>query len=393
MKVKTLTAQTAEVDDVKAAVGQILSQLGQDSFLKNTIGIVACHYEFVHSGVLKGISEALPFDVVGTISSGQSVVEGYGSILFSIMVLTSDEVEFVKVLTPSLMEEPGRVIAESYKAAAARPEKPALLLAFAPFMLQNSGDEYVNVLSQVSSGVPCFGTLAVDDTLDFANCFMLSDGEHYRDRMAMILIYGDIHPKFYIANISLDRVLEKSAVVTKSAGHVLMEVNGRPLSDFFEDLGLTKASETQYAMSNLPFLLDYNDGTPMVSKILVTLTPEKHAVCAGAMPEGSTLHIASSDKDDVLLTTSEALDLLLSDVNNNTGGLLIYSCVSRAMTFGADLLKEIELIRQKIGAGVQPPLNLPFLAAFSGGEICPTWVSDEKAINRFHNNAFIACLL
>ena len=385
---KTLVAQTAEMDDVKTAVQDILSQLEPaGGFLKHTIGIVACHYEFVHSGVLKGISEALPFDIVGTISSGQATVDECGPLLFTLMVLTSDDVEFVKTLTPSLLEEPGRVIADSYKAAAARAEKPALLFTFAPFMIQNSGDEYVNVLSEVSGGVPCFGTIAIDDTLDFSNCFMLADGEHHRDRMAMILVYGNIQPKFYIANISPSKIIGNSAVVTKSAGHILMEVNKRPLTDYFEDLGLTKASETQYAMSNLPFLLDYNDGTPKVSKILVTMTPEKYAVCAGAMPEGSTLHIASSDKDDVLLTTGEAVDLLLKDVKNATGGLLIYSCISRGMVFGADQFKEIEFVRQKLGA------NVPFMMAFSGGEICPTQVSDDKAINRFHNNAFIACLL
>ena len=386
--IKTLVAQTTEVDDLKTAVEEILSQLGPaDEFLKNTIGIVACHYEFVHSGVLKTVSEALPFDLIGTISSGQAVADGHGPLLFTMTVFTSNDVEFVKVLTPSLLEEPGRVIAESYKAAAIRAEKPALLLSFAPFMIQNSGDEYVNVLSEASGGVPCFGTIAVDDTLDFANCFMLADGEQHRDRMALILVYGNIQPKFYIANISQSRVLEKSALVTKSAGHILMEVNGQPVANYFEDLGLTKASETQYAMSNLPFLLDYNDGTPKVSKIFVTLTPEKYAICAGAMPEGSTLHIASSDKDDVLLTTGKAIDLMLKDIKDNTGGLLIYSCISRGMTFGADQFKEIEIVRQKIGASV------PFMMAFSGGEICPTQVSDDKAINRFHNNAFIACLI
>jgi hypothetical protein len=32
------------------------------------------------------------------------------------------------------------------------------------------------------------------------------------------------------------------------------------------------------------------------------------------------------------------------------------------------------------------------MMAYSGGETCPTQVSDDKAINRFHNNAFVACV-
>ncbi|MCL1983575.1 MAG: FIST C-terminal domain-containing protein [Clostridiales bacterium] len=384
--VRTLTAWTDEADDEALAVEQIKSQLDADgSLMKNTVGIVACHYEFVLSGVLKAVCEALPFDVVGTISSSQSVSGRTDSLLLTLMVLTSDDAEFVKTLTPSLMEAPAQAITESYKMAC-KAEKPALILAFAPFLLQNSGDEYVNVISEASGGVPCFGTVAVDDTLDFSNCFVIADCEHHRDKMAMVLVYGEIQPKFYIANLSESKILDKSAVVTKSAGPVLMEVNERPVMEYFEDLGLVQASETQYAMSSLPFLLDYNDGTPKVSKIFIALTPEKYAICAGAMPQGSTLYMATSEKDDIMLTTGQAVDMMLESLKGASGAL-IYSCVSRSMTLGAEQFKEMELISQRVGA------CLPYMMVCSGGEICPTQASFGKAINRFHNNAFIACLL
>ena len=383
--IKTFTAYTTEVDDEKLAAEQLTSRLALDGqLMANTVGLIACHYEFVLSGAMKAVCDALPFDVVGMISSSQCVPGETGSLLLTMMVITSDDVRFTTALTPSLMEEPGKMIAECYKAAS-KGERPGLILAYAPFIPQNSGDEYINVLSEASGGVSCFGSLAIDDSLDFQNSFMLYNGEQYRDKMAMILMHGDVHPKFYVANISESRILEKRALVTKSAGPVLMEVNERPVIEYFEDLGLVQASETQYALSSLPFLLDYNDGSPKVSKIFVMLTPEKYAICAGAMPEGSTLYMASTDKDDVLLTTSEAVDSIISD-SENASGLLVFSCISRSMTLGVDQFKEMELITQKLGE------KLPFLMTCSGGEICPTQVSNVKAINRFHNNAFIACL-
>ena len=383
--IRVLTAYTTELDDKMQAVEQITSQLIYDgSFCKNTIGIIACHYEFVISGVYKAISEALPFELVGTISSAQSIQGEVGSLLLTLFVMTSDDVEFDKVLTPSLSDDSAQVIMDSYKAAL-RGTKPSLILVYAPFMLQNSGDDYVKVLTDVSGGVPCFGTLAVDDTLDFSYCYMLANGEQFRDKMAMILIYGDIQPKFYVANISEDRIIKKSAIVTKSSGPVLMEVNERPVIDYFNDLGLVKASETQYALTSLPFLLDYNDGSPKVSKIFITMTPEKYAICAGSMPQGSTMYMAFTDKDDIILTTGESLDMILNDINGSSA-LLSYSCISRSMTLGSEQYKELELIDMKISK------KIPFLAANSGGEICPTQISNEVAINRFHNNAFIACL-
>ena len=384
--IKTLTAHTYELDNEDQAVSDILSGLESGGeLLRNSIGIVACHYEFVHSGVYKKVSDALPFDVVGTISSAQMIPGESGSLLLTLMVLTSDDVEFDKVITSPLSGDPAAAIAEGYNSIR-RAEKPALILMFAPFILANCGDDYVNVITKASGGVPCFGTIAVDDTLDFANCFMLSDGESHRERMAMVLIYGAISPKFYIANISESKIINnKGAFVTKSAGPVLMEVNERPLMDFFAELGLVEAAEIQYAMSTLPFLLDYNDGTPKVSKIFVMLSPEKYAICAGAIPQGSTLYVASSDKETVLGTTGEAIGAILRDIKGSSG-LLIYSCISRAMTLGSEQFMEMELIDRDLGG------KLPLMMVNSGGEICPTQVSGGTAINRFQNNAFVACL-
>jgi hypothetical protein len=122
-----------------------------------------------------------------------------------------------------------------------------------------------------------------------------------------------------------------------------------------------------------------------VSKVFIILSPEKYAICAGAMPEGATLYIGVFDKEDVLFTTGAALDKALEGAEG-ASGMLLYSCISRNMSLGVDLLAELDLVREK-AAG-----KLPFMMAYSGGEICPTQVTEAKAINRFHNNAFIGCI-
>ena len=387
--IKTFVASTTEIDDAEAAVEDILSQLNPESgLLANSVGIISCHYEFVNSGIVEAVCAALPFDLAGTISCMMSVENNTDTFLMTIMVITgdSDDVKFVTTLTPPLNEKAGQVVAESYKAIASqRQDKPGLIFAFAPFMPLNSGDEYVDVISEASGGVPCFGTLAIDDTMDFSNCFMLYNGQHYSDRMAMILVYGNISPKFYVANISDEKAFDKSAIVTKSAGHVIMELNGRPVDKFFEDLGLEKISETHYAMSSLPFLLDYKDGTPKVSKVFISLTPERYALCAGAVPEGCSLQVVPSDRADVMLTAGQAAEQILEDIQN-ASGLLVYSCVARSITLGGDQYDEMHLINEKVGGKV------PYMMMCSGGEICPSQAQGGVATNRFHNNAFIACL-
>jgi hypothetical protein len=150
-------------------------------------------------------------------------------------------------------------------------------------------------------------------------------------------------------------------------------------------MGLTKASETSYAMTSLPFMLDYGDGTPLVAKVFIGLNENRYAICAGAMPEGSTLHLAVFDKDDVLLTTGNSIREALASAED-IAGMLIYSCVSRSMTLGSDQFAELDLVAKEIGS------RFPFMLAYSGGEICPTRVNSGGAVNRFHNNTFILCV-
>jgi hypothetical protein len=382
--IRSLTVFTENIDDPQAAAAEIQAQLDAGpGLLKNTVGIIACHYEFVLSGAARAVCENLSFDVAGTISSVQSVGGAQGTLMLVMLVITSDDVRFKTGMSHSLKDQPAKGVEAAYRTLAGD-EKPALVFAFAPFIQENYGDEYVNTLSVASGGVPCFGTLAVDDTPDFRECYMLYRGAHYRDRMALILCYGDIRPQFYLASLSENKLLDRAALITSSEGHVLKEVNGRPVVEYFEDLGLTKASETSYAFSSLPFMLDYGDGTPMVSKVFVGLNAQKHAVCAGVMPEGSTMYLGVFDKDDVLLTTGNLIRQAMTE-NPAPSVLIGYSCITRSMSLGSDLYAEADLIRREING------RAPFLIAYSGGEICPTPINRDLAINRFHNNTFIIC--
>jgi len=315
----------------------------------------------------------------------QSTAGKADALMLTIMLITADDVQFVSVVTPSITRNAADEIESTYKSVATSFfARPALVLTYVPFMPAHSGDEYVEILSHASYGAPCFGTIATDDTETFENCYSIFNGEHFRDKMVMTLIYGNFKPKFFIANISEDKISDKGAIITKSRGHIIMEVNNRPVADFFEDMGLAEAIKTRYAMLSLPFLMDYNDGTPKVSKVFVSLTPENYALCAGAMPVGNSIHIAVNEKADILYTSGCAMDKI-SEFSENAAGLLIYSCFSRSLSMGSDCFAEIELVNSKAN-------SLPLLMSYSGGEICPTINIQDKSINRFHNNAFIACL-
>ncbi|MCL2198671.1 MAG: FIST C-terminal domain-containing protein [Defluviitaleaceae bacterium] len=385
---KTIVASTFENNE--KAVDEILSGLEiKESLLKNSLGIIACHKDFVTSGVMKKVCDALPFDVIGAISSLQSTGDKTGKVALSIMLITTDEARFVNVVTPSLEDNFEQKIMDCYKQAATGVYgRASLVLAYWPFMYQYSGDDCINALSVASYGAPCFGTIAVDDSDDFSGSFTIFNGEHYNDRLVFSLVFGNIKPKFYIANISLDKMFEKSAKVTKSSGTVISEIDSRPAFEFFEELGILEAFDSVKSLLVLPFLIDFHDNTPMVAKQAFGLTVAKRIQCNGTVPEGSTLHVATNERTDILNTTGAKVDEFLKEAGE-ANGLLIYSCISRSWVMGDRPHDEADLINFKIN---ELGKKLPTFIAYSGGEICPTTSFNDKAINRFHNNTFVACL-
>lgn len=386
--IKTYSAYTEEIDDIEIALQDINEQLDlEGKLLKNTVAICSCNNEYVFSGVAEKICGSFPFDVVGIITTAQAINSKTSPLLFTIMVLTSDDVEFKTVLTDSLTENNRPVtdiIKDSYIAAVSEKPDPSLIFSYAPYIMNNSGDDYVRALTEVSNGVPCFGTLAVDDSDTFIDCFSLYNGIHYNDRMVLVLFCGEVNPKFYIASMSPEKILGQSALITSSEGHVMKCVNDKPVIEYFKSHGLVQAAETQYAMTALPFMIDYNDGTPMISRVFITLNQNNEAICAGAMPEGATLHLGVFEKDDVIKTTSNAVQEAM--VNTDLSNMIIYSCVSRSMILVSDIEAELDTVKKIIGN------KFNFMASYSGGEICPTFISENTAVNRFHNNTLIICV-
>ncbi|MDR2393850.1 MAG: hypothetical protein LBD93_06825 [Treponema sp.] len=64
--IKTMSAYTFEIDEVAIAVSEILAQLDvEHSLYAHSVGLMTCYEEFIETRVIKAISDALPFDVIG----------------------------------------------------------------------------------------------------------------------------------------------------------------------------------------------------------------------------------------------------------------------------------------------------------------------------------------
>jgi hypothetical protein len=389
--IKALTLSTGEIDDVEAAVADITGQLNaEENLLQNSIGLVSCYYDFIESGVVAALRDALPFEFVGVTTLGAASPAANGLEDLTLFILTSDDVSFTTGLTEPITGENEDVIARGYAAAferSGKPGKPTLMLSYAPLLLNVGGDFFVNTLSKASEGTPNFGTLAVDNSIDYHNSYVIYNGEAYKDRLALVLIHGEVKPKFYLASLSKEKIFREKGVVTASKGNQLQMINGISVEEYLLSLGLTKGEDGAIVgVNSYPFIVDYNDGTTPVVRVMFAITPEGYAVCGGDIPEGATLTVGSIDGDEVVKATSDKLHEIPAD--GRPDALLIFSCIGRYFSLGYEAEREADEVKRLLDGN-----GAAYVMTYSGGEICPTYATDdtEATTNRFHNDTFVVC--
>ncbi|GHS96629.1 hypothetical protein AGMMS50276_15310 [Synergistales bacterium] len=391
--IRSTTLFTYEFDERDIAVEEITAQLSEFSLLKHTAGILMCDTEFIDSGVYGAVCAVLPFPVVGTSTMTQAVDGEAGMLMLTVMVFTSDDVFFEVGYTDEITPG-GDVTAQSKRAVEAAamrlPSAPKLVFAFPPLIAENAGDEYIYAFESVCPNTPVFGTLAVDDSITFEHCFTLCSGVESQNKIAFILLAGEVSPRFFMATIADASKLPYSGEITKSKGHIVQKINDFPVSEYFENIGFAKNGKLDMGLQFVPFLMNFkkrndSDDIPVV-RAMITFDENGYGVCRGYMDEGSVFVLTNPSADEIFKSSEELMERLCAVPDRQA--TIIFSCVVRRMMFGTEPLREAELAVEKLSGE-------PFMLAYSGGEICPTShnPSENRVTNRFHNYSIIACVL
>jgi hypothetical protein len=379
-----ILAHTVEVEDPEKALTEVLYQLDLTrSLKKNSVAIIHTNNVFMDSGVVAAICERLPFPVIGINTLLHSSSLGLmDNILLTVCVLTSSEINFSVALSEPL--NPGNLtqsITNTYVAAEGLlHNRPKLAIAYTPpLSFSPLGEDLVRIIDDVSDRLPLFGGMAADYSTNLRNPRIIHNGETFSDRLALLLIEGNITPRFYCFPVSDKKTIRKKAIVTESAGNVIKKVNGLPVTEYLESLGLAHDGQIS-GTHTIPLFLDRHDGRPPVVRVIFAQNPEGDIIIGGTAPENTTLGFGSLDVSDIRESAIRACGLMRL---MSPDFFYLCSCISRNFTLGLNYTTEVETIHGELNN------FLPYVFSYTCGELCPVMRRDGKWHNEFHNMTLI----
>jgi hypothetical protein len=397
--IKILNAYTQEFDDSGKAVREILEPLDiENRLLKNTVALLFCHSKFIETGAAEAVYKSLPFDVLGCTSqyfgipaktgtpatAGAPAVEG--GVILTVTILTSDDIDFAAGVSGPLNEKNvEECIHELYRRTASSPGEPAsLAFAFPPTMTNVPGDVMAASLDRACTGVPVFGSVALDMSTHIQNPRIIfkSSGESgaFNDRIVLLLFRGQVKPRFFHSSLPEKSILPWDAVITEAVGNRIISINNRPALSYIKDLGFFQNGINESIMV-YPIVIEYlNKGTNVV--VLQDIGPEGQLICSRKVQAGGILNIGAITADSVL----ESAKSMAQDLKKDGRGFLMFSCFLRNVVLGGSSQAEFELICDELN--IYPGT---WLFLNSGGELCPGYAENGETVNQFHQYALIAC--
>jgi hypothetical protein len=176
--------------------------------------------------------------------------------------------------------------------------------------------------------------------------------------------------------------------VTKSEGNIVYTIDDKPALDMFmKYLGVElKLDEDNDIVSFLsswyyPLQLDRENGDTVIRTSRFANQKERSLICTGTVPQGSAIRFSLPPEFDSIETVVAECGSIKDQTEQQADAMIMFSCVSRYLTFGAVIKEEIEQVQNIWGA--------PMAGFFTYGEFGNSKIGKQE----FHNNACCVVVL
>jgi hypothetical protein len=387
--IKVIVVSTIEALDLDFAINEITTRIeNKGPLLSNTVGLLFCNFEFIQSGLVQELCARLPFDIVGCTSQMLAVQNAGEDFMFTLTLLTSDDIEFYAGISEPLHQGNEAALETLYRdlAAMGKPSlEAALMLAFPPHQSDMSGSKAVDILNRVSGGVPIFGSIAIDITTVMRSPMTIFNGDHFPDRLAMVLLRGNLRPRFFSHSLPGDTYLNKKFTITKAEKNRIILIDNKPALKYMEELGLINQT-TMDLFYAFPLVVDYGNGELSKAFTISHVDADGTLISAQDIPQGGTANIGTISGELVMASTRDLISQI-KETAEHCNGVILVSCFSRVLAL-QDPQAGLDLVVKQMR-----DCPAPFVFISSGGEIFPAPNEKGELVNSIHQFTIVACVL
>ncbi len=234
--------------------------------------------------------------------------------------------------------------------------------------------------SSEKTEVNLFGGMAGDDLLA-EKPLVFTNGKSTDNAIVALIIDED---KIDIRGIATCgwNAIGTAKTVTKSEGNIVYTIDDKPALDMLtkylgvevktdDDKGIVAFQNSWY----YPLQLERENGDSVIRATRFANSEDRSLICTGSVPQGSKIKFSMPPDFDSIETVVAECESIKDNSQQQADALIMFSCVSRHLSFGALMKEEIEQ--------VQKVWDAPMVGFFTYGE----YGKSKLGKHEFHNNA------
>lgn len=245
--------------------------------------------------------------------------------------------------------------------------------------ITTDGEKIITGIEEaVEKEVTIYGGLAGDD-LNLTETFVFSNNKISNNGLVAIIIDEDKISLNGIATCGW-KPIGTTRTVTKSDGPIVYTIDDEPALELvLKYLGVKFDLDSRKDVvlnigAYFPLQLERENAEPVMRTVMFVNKEDHSLICAGNVPQGSKLRFSLPPDFDVIDKVVEDCNELKTTHQNQGDAMVMFSCISRQLSFGEMIKEEIEKVQQV--------WNCPLIGFFSYGEIGKS----KKGKHEFHNN-------
>jgi hypothetical protein len=377
LKAKSIKGKSPE--EIQSALVQSMA----DGF-KPTLAIVFLSVKQDRESVSKLLDEK-GIQVFGATTAGEFIdgeVEG-GSIAILLMNMNPDyfKIELLETRQDAAFDDAKKIAAIGKQVFS----KPAFIIANSGVAMD--GEPFVEGIIQAfekssssDKEVTIFGGKAGDD-LELKSTFVFTNGKSKDSSLIALIIDEDKIDVKGIATCGW-KAIGTTKTVTKSEGNTVYTIDDKPALDILMNyLGVDIKEDVETEITTFlsswyyPLELERENADPVIRTAMFANREHRSLICSGRVPQGSKIKFSMPPDFDSIENVVADCKTIKDNSQQQADALIMFSCVSRHLSFGMVVKEEIEQVQQL--------WDVPMAGFFTYGE----YGKAKTGKNEYHNNA------